>query len=675
MFKNIRDSDWIEIDPLTAFIGRNEAGKTTLLKALHKLNPFKGEAYDIHREWPRGFRRDRRNDFEPCRAKFRLSEEERDVFYELRLSEEDGEEFFEFDERFLEEVEVGRYYSGELNVYSSQIEGGMRVLPHQDFYEVLESARSEYLSAISPPLSEHWALISAFIRERIVSGDLLELQGRLENWEEILSKKATANLPADQEFVPHAMARLRSIVDIIDNIPRPKLFLQHWVARHLPTFIYMDDFRTFEGSVNLLELQRRKREGRPSEGDGTFQIILAQSGLDLDELVELGQSKRQEDIERRQYDVADGATTLTNTLKDRFQQREYRVQFGLDGTHFLTFVMGENDESPIQLEERSKGFQWFFSFDLLFMHESQGTFEGCVLLIDEPGLHLHPDAQQDLLRRLEAYAEKNTLIYTTHLPFLLDMEHPERLRMLKESPTGTTITRDLTESSHDGKLVLQAALGMSARQSYLVAERNLLVEGVDDYWVLSALSNLFKKHDLHGLPEDVFITPCGGASELVYIATFMIGQELDVVALLDGDKAGKDAKGKLVFNWLTRYNSTSKAEVWLLEDVLGDGFLSGGAIEDLFPEVFLRGVIHEAYLGGTNLAVDEVDLPSGGSMWSRIKRYRESLGQDKPDNKGPFAKRLRRKLENLDSLDELPEETQNCAKRLFAKLHEEFPES
>ena len=38
-YRNIDDSEWISLERVTAFVGRNEAGKTALLKALHKFNP------------------------------------------------------------------------------------------------------------------------------------------------------------------------------------------------------------------------------------------------------------------------------------------------------------------------------------------------------------------------------------------------------------------------------------------------------------------------------------------------------------------------------------------------------------------------------------------------------------------------------------------------------------
>ena len=52
-FRNIDDSGWIDLERVTAFVGRNESGKTSLLKALHKFNPATPEPYDAQREFPR----------------------------------------------------------------------------------------------------------------------------------------------------------------------------------------------------------------------------------------------------------------------------------------------------------------------------------------------------------------------------------------------------------------------------------------------------------------------------------------------------------------------------------------------------------------------------------------------------------------------------------------------
>ena len=52
-YRNINDSNWIPLERDTALVGRNESGKTALLKALHKFNPAIDEPYNAQREFPR----------------------------------------------------------------------------------------------------------------------------------------------------------------------------------------------------------------------------------------------------------------------------------------------------------------------------------------------------------------------------------------------------------------------------------------------------------------------------------------------------------------------------------------------------------------------------------------------------------------------------------------------
>jgi predicted ATP-dependent endonuclease of OLD family len=58
------------------------------------------------------------------------------------------------------------------------------------------------------------------------------------------------------------------------------------------------------------------------------------------------------------------------------------------------------------------------------------------LLLDEPGLFLHPSAQEGLLELFDEIAADNVIVYSTHLPFMIPKNHPERLRLLIEDPEG-----------------------------------------------------------------------------------------------------------------------------------------------------------------------------------------------------------------------------------------------
>jgi hypothetical protein len=77
-FRNIENSDWIPVERVTCFVGRNESGKTALLNAIYKLNPASPEPFNPLREFPRDrFARDFKAgaDWPVCAADFELTPE------------------------------------------------------------------------------------------------------------------------------------------------------------------------------------------------------------------------------------------------------------------------------------------------------------------------------------------------------------------------------------------------------------------------------------------------------------------------------------------------------------------------------------------------------------------------------------------------------------------------
>ncbi len=642
MYKGIIDSGWVDVDRLTVLVGKNESGKTSLLKALHKLNPYNDEPYQMNREWPRARRRGRDEQQVVCRAEFQLSDSEKSDLTQIT-----GQA------KIPDTVEVSRNYTGNIRINGHQDLLSDKLSPN-DIDNVFD-----YLPEVEDELSDQFKHTAEEclkeLRGLAEEGQTAELAELVHTHEQSLRESVSESDPPqriESQFIDQYISEFNSVVEQLEELYPIRSKVHDYLITHLPTFIYMDDYRAFTGTAQLNEIQARRAGDRLEEEDKTFLTILNLSGLDLDGLIQLGQ-EGEDAREERQYDLDDGAGTLTSEFAERLRQRRYEVDFRVDDQQFFTFVKDDQDKALIRLEERSKGFQWFFSFDLMLMHESEGTFKGCVILLDEPGLHLHPEAQKDLLRRLEHYADGNTLLYTTHLPFMIDLKYPDRIRVLKETDNGIVVTTDLTESPPEAKFVLQAALGMDASQSFLVANRNLVVEGVDDYWVLTELSNLLRQGGAEGLPDDVLITPGGGASAAVHIATIMTGQKLDVVVLFDSDKAGEDAKDKLVKKWITRY-SESQAEVILLGDAVEiDGDF---ALEDLFPEQFIVDIVKDAY--GKQLAIAEVDEiePRGeGILWKRIERFMNEKGIQ--INKGPIATRLRKKLSSMENVSKLPEGT------------------
>ena len=75
-----------------------------------------------------------------------------------------------------------------------------------------------------------------------------------------------------------------------------------------------------------------------------------------------------------------------------------------------------------EIIERSKGFRWFFTFIILTEVRKYRKRE-TIFLLDEPASNLHPAAQELIYHALCQICDKASVIYTTHSPYLLDIEN------------------------------------------------------------------------------------------------------------------------------------------------------------------------------------------------------------------------------------------------------------
>jgi hypothetical protein len=167
------------------------------------------------------------------------------------------------------------------------------------------------------------------------------------------------------------------------------------------------------------------------------------------------------------------------------------------------------------------------------------------------------------------------------------------------------------------------------------------------------------------------VTAAGGASEIVHTATFMIGQELLVVALFDSDDAGRREEEKLRTKWLTRYKNHRSATL-----LLGD---SAGVqtrdftIEDLFPDEYYLAKVRESHapkLGALGKSDSDLSLAGAGPILPRVLAACDALGVQ--FNKGSVAKLIRKDLVRITALKDLPTGTAEKARALLAAIRKAF---
>lgn len=125
-------------------------------------------------------------------------------------------------------------------------------------------------------------------------------------------------------------------------------------------------------------------------------------------------------------------------------------------------------------ESRSLGFRWYLSFYINLLAQSfEARANEFVFLIDEPGIHLHPSGQKDLVKVLEDLAAKNQLIFTTHSPFMINREYPQRVRLVTKTKEGTRID---SEAYRQNWKPLRKSIGLMIGDLFFFSEKGIIVE-------------------------------------------------------------------------------------------------------------------------------------------------------------------------------------------------------
>jgi hypothetical protein len=383
--------------------------------------------------------------------------------------------------------------------------------------------------------------------------------------------------------------------------PDLKKKAEEWLGARLPIFIYFEDYGRLKTRIHLPDYVA-KQATPPTITEElmlhrTQTALFEWATLDAAELRTLGLPKQdnesQEAVERRKTERArileSASYHLSGDWVDWWDQRTHNLKISADGDELELRVSDNVNPWEIAFGERSRGFQWFFSFYLTFLVESGKAHRGAIILLDEPGLHLHPTAQEKLLAFFQRISAKNQIIYSSHSMFMVDPNHVDNVRTvyLLAKDTADPKSRAYThvaegaepEGDRDTLLPMQAAGAYRLAQTVFLGKRTLIVEGISDYWLLKSLSHYLQEHGGGGLDKDTLVLWAGGTSHMLPLASVMAAREQigpnRMAVLLDSDRPGLEKAKKLI-----EIMAHGQDSVMLLGDIIGFAKAQG---EDL-PE-------------------------------------------------------------------------------------------
>ena len=665
-YRCIDDSGEAPVEHIKALVGKNESGKTSILRALHKFNPASPEPYNGLKEFPRRRFHEYEDKAPVVELKFSLDPEDRNVLSEIdqRLAEVSGAS--------VKKDYAGRYaveLLPDIQIPSPNLKGIFPLLIQlRGAIDRLDDTVSGREGGV------RWKLLDALTRVGTGIGEETDLsiasssrEAFVRQVQEIQTLVGKSPDEGSQKVIGDIVRLILNTIDWASIDSR----INKYIVERLPVFVYFENYAILSGRIHLPSFAERFRAGLLSPEENTASMLLSFLRLDPEKLVKLGtrdgksSQEMQDAFDTRALMVDRAALSVSGLLADIWQQRKARLDLAIDGDYLRLWVADAVDGSRVELEQSSKGFQWFLSFYIVFMTE---TLEGrdTVLLLDEPGLHLHAAAQQDLLRVLARLSEKNLVIYSTHSPFMIDLDALDTIGVLAETPRGTKISEPTKTTDKTALFPLQAALGYALSRGLYTGEYSLLVENITDLWILSTISQHFKEKHHGYIADDIVITPSGGGQKSALFATMLAGQNMSVSVLLDSDVEGISVKKQLVESPIARetnvifVNDASQEPGRVME------------VEDLLPPSLYLKFVNDAYsreLGKTRLGNE------APAKDVQIRRYVEAELKKREIGFSRFrvARQIMNDFPNIP-FSQLPAEFVQNMERLFSFINRIKPE-
>jgi energy-coupling factor transporter ATP-binding protein EcfA2 len=646
-FRNITNKQVLEVEPgVTCLIGKNESGKTTILKALHRLNPANNpDGFHETTDYPRRhLARDRRakdlSKVAPVRAAFALEEADVDALEEITGVRPPAGTY----------VDAWRTYDGEL-----------RAEPYCDLQDLLQQVLDDLgvdndddRTALSQGHNSFEA-VSAAAKARA---------------KEISAGQKNSRARAIEK-VPAELAKYAKYDH--DNLSAEEH--AQLIAR-LPRFFYFSTYELLPGQCDLHTLNERAKTQQREKGDETMLSLLRLAGEGPQDFLDEDYDSRKAELQAASLDLSDQVfkywkqndaltvvfdTDLVPTPPDATGQPQPHHRI-------LKIELRDDRHGGVEtnFSTRSTGFQWFFSF-LAAFSAYRDKDERVVVLLDEPGTSLHGEAQGDFLRYV--YGELGTrqqVLYTTHSQHMIDPTRYETMRAVhdqasREDPNlGVVITSVSLSADPKTVLPVEAALGYSVSQHLFLGSGPLLaVEGSSDFVFLMRMSDYLISQGRTGLDPRLAIIPVGGIGNMPAFVAVM-GRRLDVLALLDGAETTK-VTSKVMS--AADAAEVDRSRIVVIGQI--DGLPDTADIEDLFSVKDYLWLYNKA----TNSNVTEgsliaTDKPTPILM--RLKTAREKQKRNGSfDHVGPAHQLTRDRDEFFGQIDD---ETLNRFEEVFTKL-------
>lgn len=536
------DNNRLDLDDINTIIGKNESGKSNLVQAIGKLN-LTGINDNNY------FKNSNKNTMKTP---------------------------------FLSLVLVP--YSSEKHLYNSKD-------------ETIISVNSQYNLDIEGGLSKVISNNKSFQKNRDKLKELNHIYFNDENkrkqFNEIIRmiNNAESKVFINYTYIDNIISTLENNSDYQEFTQYFKECIDYLIDIHslFPKFILLDN-------IELKTKYTKRYLEDNTQSKQMLKYLLKSIGMTIDNLMSYWTLSKDDDKFNFVEDFNNKLDILIKEFNKFYKQENVKLKVNFD-TESLNFVVKTNNKY-LDLSERSNGLKWYLNMYIQLIAKTQKyDIENYIVLLDEPGVYLHVNAQKEILKLFENFTSNdNQIIYTTQLPTMIYKDNLYRTRIIiKDSEGNSNIGNKYYSLPHkmDSKketiTPILNAIGMNMGYSFSAMDNkkvNIITEGISDYNYLKAylMQRKYKK--------ECNIIPSSGVDNIHNIVSILIGWGYNFKIFIDQDKEGRKQ-----FKILTSKLLVDKKDIMFVDGTNSENSSKNLSIEDLFSEEDRKniGIINDDY--------------------------------------------------------------------------------
>ena len=517
-FRSIKDTGWQELssDNITAIVGQNESGKTSILEAL--------EAFDSNHITGDDIRNDNSSPIVTCT--FCFEDENIKNFLDENIPE--NYDFYDSLVETIQELE---------HCVTLQKTWDVKKLDDEPILEIINEELIDYFKVLEEEL--HYTEMAEASETTDETSETTD--EAFETTDEASETTDEASETTDETSASEKeLLTLDSFAEIIYNCT--------------PLITLFKDESLLPSKIDIVDLEKKNEEAEGYIGAQNFLYIteLTVNELKNHQLNErmvkdkIGTVNEQFSEHFRKFWSQSLGTkdkiSIEVEVKNYDQTNESKV-----GQSYLSFWIKDKNGN-LGPAQRSKGLRWFISFFLTLKATVQ-EYSNRIMLIDETGANLHATAQEDILKILESEKENMQIVYATHSPYLIDVEKVYRVLVVErkdinnDNKTVTKVYKPQQGASRDTLFPIYTAMGVDiSHQQVIKKTNNIILEEISALYYFQAFWKLFDKE------KEAHFLPTNGCSNIPLLANLLLGWGIQFSVVVDDEKKGREVIKKLIEN-------------------------------------------------------------------------------------------------------------------------------